>query len=257
MKRNENIHDEPLVVFENVSFAYNGNTVLENVSLTVVKNELISIVGPNGGGKTTLLMLVLGRLKPSSGRILVFGKETGHATAKTGYMPQYMHFDPQFPATVMDVVLMGRVERRLLGRYTRTDKDAALQALAELDMEATANRSFSELSGGQRQRVLIARALVSEPELLLLDEPTSNVDSKTEHKLVETLDKLNKRMTIMLVSHDLAFVSNIVKTVICVNREVVVHPTTEITGEIIQEIYGTPVKMVRHDHRYSETGHST
>lgn len=249
------MNTEPLIIFENVSFAYNGNPVLRDVNLTIGKNELISIVGPNGGGKTTLLLLMLNRLKPDSGKIKLFGREPGAETTRIGYMPQYLFFDMQFPATVMDIVLMGRVERHLFGRYSRADKEAARAALAELDLEKSGSRPFADLSGGQRQRALIARALVAEPEILLLDEPTANVDSTTEHKLVEILGKLKHKMTIILVSHDLAFVSEIVQTVVCVNRTVVIHPTSEITGEIIHDIYGTPQKMVRHDQRCSESGH--
>lgn len=173
-----------------------------------------------------------------------------------GYMPQHGHHDPQFPVTVMDVVLMGRLGNRWGGRYARTDKEAARVALAEVGLGEVSTRLFQSLSGGQRQRVLIARALACEPDLLLLDEPMANVDVLVENRLVQILQELNRRMTILMVSHDLGFVADIVKSVVCVNRCVVVHPTSEITGEVIRDLYGGDIRLVRHDHRCSEQGHN-
>jgi len=245
---------EPAVRLENVSFRYNHTTVLENVDLTVADGDFASVVGPNGGGKTTLFKIMLGLLDPDRGRVRVLGEPVEYARKRVGYMPQHVHHDPQFPITVMDIVLMGRLGRGGLagafGWYTKADREAALEALKEVDMTDFASHLFAELSGGQRQRVLIARALSCQPDLLLLDEPTSNVDPTTEARLFEILQDLNKRMTILVVSHDIGFVSSVVDNVICVNRKVVVHPTSEITGEIIQDIYGSDLRMVRHDHRH-------
>ncbi len=208
------------------------------------------MVGPNGGGKTTLVKLILGLLEPQSGEIRVFGRPPRCARLRMGYMPQHVQHDPQFPATVMDIVLMGRLGapgvRGLLGWYSRDDRRAAFETLRQLDMEGFARRPLAALSGGQRQRVLIARALCSQPELLLLDEPTANIDSLVEARLFELLREINRRMTVVLVSHDLGFVANIAENVICVNRRVVVHPTSQLTGELIREIYGGDVRMVRH-----------
>ncbi|MEA2085284.1 MAG: ABC transporter ATP-binding protein [Thermodesulfobacteriota bacterium] len=240
---------------KNVSFAFSERPVLEDVNLTIKRGEFASIVGPNGGGKTTLLKLLLGLYKPDSGEILVLGRTPTKSRFRIGYMPQHTNLDMYFPVTVMDVVLMGRLGLSLGGRYSKKDREAAGTALSEVEMSGAANRIFSELSGGQRQRVLIARALCSEPELLLLDEPTSNVDSEIEEAFFEILTELNQRMTILMVSHDVGFVSQVVKSVICVNRKVVVHPTTEINGTIIKDIYGGDFRMVRHDHRCSEKGH--
>jgi len=176
-----------------------------------------------------------------------------------GYMPQHLRYDPQFPVTVMDVVLMGRLGggglAGALGWYRRADRRAALDALAEVNLREHASRPFSDLSGGQQQRVLIARALCAGPELLLLDEPTANVDARIEAQLLEILQELNRRMAVVMVSHDLGFVLDMVRTVVCVNRRVVVHPTSELTGQVIQDIYGGDVRMVRHDHRCSAQGH--
>jgi zinc transport system ATP-binding protein len=171
-----------------------------------------------------------------------------------GYMPQYAHLDMNFPATVMDVVLMGRLGKRKLW-FSKQDKEKARIAIDEVDMASHIHTGFCELSGGQKQRVLIARALCSNPSILLLDEPTANVDQETEENLFSILQKLNTNMTILLVSHDLGFVSKYVKSVICVNRQVLIHPTTLMDGALIKDIYHSDLKMVRHDHRCSEGGH--
>jgi zinc transport system ATP-binding protein len=238
-----------LIEIENVSFAYNGVLVLENVSFGVTKGDFLSIVGPNGGGKTTLLKLILGLLLPRSGEIRIFGRPPEKSRERIGYMPQHMHFDPQFPIAATDVVLMGRLGNRFGSRYTKEDKQAVIDALEEVDMTCCLKQSFSNLSGGQRQRVLLARALVSKPEILLLDEPTANVDMEIENKLYDILNSLNERMTILMVTHDLGFVSRIVRSVICVNKRVVVHPTSQINGKLIQEIYEDDLRMVRHDQK--------
>jgi len=247
----------PVIQLQDVSFSYDGVPVLEDVNLTVTDGDFVSIVGPNGGGKTTLLKIILGLVRPSRGNVRVFGLPPVKARSRIGYMAQQSTFDFLFPVNVLDVVLMGRLGHGAgLGFYSREDRRAALQALDRMEMEPLQNRPFSRLSGGQRQRVLLARALASEPELLLLDEPTANVDAAIETELFEILDMLNRHMTIMLVTHDLGFVSAYVRSVICVNRRLAVHPTSSITGEMIHELYGGNVQMVRHDHRCSEEGHS-
>jgi len=243
------------VDIKNASFAYQQKKVLKDVNLSVPRGDFATIVGPNGGGKTTLLKLLLGLLKPNSGTIKIFGKPPEKNRYKIGYMPQYSHLDMQFPVTVMDVALMGRLGKRRWDRYSTLDRDAASAALGEVKMDTFKKTHFNALSGGQKQRVLIARALCSEPELLLLDEPTSNIDQESEKDLYNILKRLNQRMTILLVSHDLGFTSQVVKSVICVNRQVVIHPTTTIDGTMIKDIYGGDLKMIRHDHRCCEMGH--
>jgi zinc transport system ATP-binding protein len=242
--------NEPVVEFRDVSFAFNGAAVLQDVNFVVRRNESVSIVGPNGGGKTTLLRLVLGQLQPTTGQVRVFGRPPESVRLRIGYMPQHANYDPLFPATVMDVVLMGRLGRGglrgRLGWFSRGDRQAAMQALAQVHLEPLARRPFAALSGGQRQRVLVARALGCQPELLLLDEPTASVDSLVEARLLDVLRELNGKMTVLVVSHDLGFVADLVENVVCVNRQVVVHPTSRITSELIGEIYGGNVRMVRH-----------
>ncbi|GAB6146425.1 metal ABC transporter ATP-binding protein [Desulfocicer niacini] len=243
------------VEIQNMSFAYQKRNVLKDVNLTVPRGDFATIVGPNGGGKTTLLKLLLGLLKPSTGNIQIFGTTPTKSRIKIGYMPQYSHLDMQFPVTVMDVALMGRLGKGGWDRYSAKDTACAATALEEVKMDAFKDSHFNALSGGQKQRVLIARALCSEPELLLLDEPTSNIDQESEQDLFKILSRLNQRMTILLVSHDLGFTSQVVKSVICVNRQVVIHPTTTMDGTMIKDIYGGDFKMIRHDHRCCEMGH--
>jgi zinc transport system ATP-binding protein len=242
--------DQPVIELCDVSFAYNGSPVLENVNFLVRPREAVCIVGPNGGGKTTLLKLILGLLPPGSGEVRVFGQPPRAVRLRMGYVPQQVQHDQQFPATVMDVVLMGRLGRPglrgVFGWHGPDDRRAAWDALGQVGMDGLARRPLATLSGGQRQRALIARALASQPDLLLLDEPTANVDSLIEARLFEILREINRRMTVVVVSHDLGFVSNLVESVVCVNRRAVVHPTSQLTGELIREIYGGDVRMVRH-----------
>ena len=244
----------PVIEMRNVSFAYNATPALEGVNLAVADGESVCVVGPNGGGKTTLLKIILGLLQPATGEARVFGQPPEQARRRVGYMPQESLYDPQFPVSVMDIVLMGRLGRHWCGPYSRSDKEAARAALDELGMNGFESRSFASLSGGQRQRALIARALASEPKILLLDEPTANVDPHGGEQLLDILETLNQRMTILMVTHDLGFVSTFFKRVVCVNRRVVVHPMSEITGEIIQDIYGGGQYMIRHDHSCPDRG---
>jgi len=246
----------PAIVVNNVSFAYGATSVLSDVNLQIGTRDFACIVGPNGGGKTTLIKLLLGLLKPAKGTIEILGTPPDAARSKIGYVPQYFQFDMHFPIKVMDVVLMGRLHHhRIAGYYNRTDKVMAVQALKDVQLYDARDRMFSDLSGGQRQRVLIARALTSDPRLFILDEPMANVDPAGQNEVYELLKELNKRLTILMVTHDAAFVSTLVTEVVCVNRNVWVHPTSEMTGDTIREIYGGDVNMVRHDYRHVEKGH--
>ncbi|MDZ7618380.1 MAG: metal ABC transporter ATP-binding protein [Patescibacteria group bacterium] len=243
--------EQPVIDVRNMSFAYAAATVLEGVSFQVQPRELICIVGPNGGGKTTLVRLLLGLLHPSQGEIRLLGTSPEHARLRVGYMPQHAHHDPQFPVTAMDIVLMGRLGRggirKTFGWYNQSDRLAALEALDMVEMRDAAGKTYSTLSGGQRQRVLLARALCCRPELLLLDEPTANVDALGESRLLDILRRLSRQMTIVTVSHDLGLVSSLVERVICVNRRVLVHPTGSITGQVFEDLYGAKRRVVMHD----------
>jgi zinc transport system ATP-binding protein len=241
----------PVIEVENLSFRFDGGPpVLEDVNLEIAAGDFASVIGPNGGGKTTLVKLIVGLLTPTTGRVRVFGQSPVKARPRIGYMPQHAMMDPRFPVRATDVVLMGRLGiGRRFGNYTRADREAAARALAKADLQNLGARPFSDLSGGQRQRVLLARALVTDPELLLLDEPAAGLDQKVEQDFFELLQELNRQLTIILVTHDLGFVAGFVRTVICVHGHVDIHPTSTLDGRAISEIYGGEVRMVRHDHR--------
>jgi zinc transport system ATP-binding protein len=243
----------PAILITDLWFSYDGYPVLENVNLSIPQGDFVSVVGPNGGGKTTLLRLILGLLRPSRGQVQVFGLNPEKARPQIGYMPQHPELDLQFPATVMDVALMGRLGHgRPFGPYSKKDKEAVLTALEQVGLRDFHKKPFASISGGQRQRLFIARALASEPALLLLDEPTANLDAVMEGGLYELLRILNQTLTVVMVSHDLGFVSSLVKSVICVKCRVASHPTSELTAEIIDAMYGAPMRIVRHNHGASE-----
>jgi len=233
---------------EDLSFAYDRVLALENVNLKINENDFVWIVGPNGGGKTTLVKLILGLLQPRRGKVEVFGRQPAESRSRIGYMPQFAHLDPQFPINVLDVVLMGRLGNgRKLGPFRKKDKIAAERVLDEVGLLDLARRSFASLSGGQQRRVLIARALAGEPDLLILDEPTANLDLLVERELYELLRQLNSRLTIIMVSHDPSFVTDNVERVVCVKRKVSEHPTCELEGDMIGELFGGEMRLVRHD----------
>jgi zinc transport system ATP-binding protein len=230
--------------FQNVSCRLGGAAVLEDVTFSVKRGEFIYVIGPNGGGKTTLLKLLLGLLKPDAGRIAVFGQAPPRANRRIGYLPQHQFYDPQFPVTALEVVLTGL---SFAPFRAGTDRRLASAALDEMGLADSAGRPYSVLSGGQRQRVLIARALVGNPELLLLDEPTSNVDPSVEEALFERLNRLKRTLTIMMVTHDTGVVPRGVERVVCVNRTVAVHPTRRLTGRVLQALYRQNLSRVSHE----------
>jgi zinc transport system ATP-binding protein len=196
------------------------------------------------------LRLMLGLLKPAGGTVRIFGRPPLEVRRRIGYVPQHVQFDQQFPVTAMDVVLMGRLGiGPAVGPWRRADRQAALAALGEVGLtEECHRRPLANLSGGQRQRALIARALASRPDLLLLDEPTANLDMAVQGDFFDLLHRLNERLTVVLVSHDVGFVSQHVRTVICVSHTVEVHTTREVDGHVINELYGGPVRFVHHSH---------
>jgi zinc transport system ATP-binding protein len=237
----------PVIELHDVSFRYDGTMILEDVSLTVEQGEFLGVVGPNGGGKTTLLKLILGLLDPIEGTIRVMGDAPSEARRAIGYVPQFATFKRDFPISVEETVLLGRLGLApIFGGYSQTDREAAHRAMAETEVLEFRKRSLSTLSGGELQRVLIARALATDPKLLLLDEPTANIDLRVEKDIFDVLRQINARATIVVVSHDIGFISRYVKRVACLNRTLICHTTSEITGEVIAELYGRPVRMVRH-----------
>jgi zinc transport system ATP-binding protein len=230
---------DAVATLQGVSFRYPASPpVLQGVDLEVGALDFVGLVGPNGGGKTTLLKVLLGLLVPQSGTVRVLGQAPATVSARIGYVPQHAHIDLQVPAEVLDVVLMGRLSRSSWGpRFARKHVDAALRALEMTDTVDLSRRRFGELSGGQRQRILIARALAAEAELLLLDEPTTGVDIHRERELLDLLRRLNERLPIILVSHDVTLVSSHLKRAAWVNRRVVSYPASELSPEVIESLY--------------------
>jgi len=247
--------DAPIIRINDLEFAYNGQKVLEAVRLEVFKGDFIAMIGPNGGGKTTLLKLMLGLLKPERGEIRVMDQAPERVSHQIGYVPQDVNINRRFPITALDAVLMGKIAPgKRWSHKSGQDRQDALEALDRIGMAEHANRRIGELSGGQRQRVFIARALVTHPQLLLLDEPTASIDSKGQTEFFSLLKRLNEEVTIIVVSHDLLVISIYVKSVACVNRRLHYHHQSEITGDMLEAMYPCtvedvcPVELVTHGH---------
>ncbi|MCW8905386.1 metal ABC transporter ATP-binding protein [Sedimenticola sp.] len=243
------MNPSPVVSLQDVSFSYGGPCVLDNVSLEVGEHEFIGIVGPNAGGKSTLLKLMLGLLEPLRGKVRVLGESPERSRTQIGYVPQYPQFSRDFPITVEQTVMMGRLGMSgLFGNYRRHDREVARQAMVETEVADLAARQLCTLSGGQLQRVLMARALACEPRILMLDEPTANIDMRIETEIFDLLKRFNRRMTIIVVSHDVGFISGYVSRVACLNRTLICHHTAAIDGDAIRALYDADVRMVEHRH---------
>ena len=236
-----------VVRLEDVWVRYNGTPVLEGVSLVVEQGDFLGIIGPNGGGKTTLIKVMLGLVKPIRGKVSVLGKPPQQNRRDVGYVPQYNLFDRDFPINVMDTVLMGR--NGIIGlvrRYGSKDRKLAEDALKTVGMFKYRNQQTGRLSGGEQQRVFIARALVSQPKLLMLDEPTASVDSTMQTEFYELLEGLKHEMAIIMVSHDLSAVSIYVDKIACLNRKLYYHGSKEIEPEVLEATYKCPIQMIAH-----------
>ncbi len=239
----------PVIELDNVSFRYGDMIALENINLSINAGEFIGVVGPNAGGKSTLLKVVLGLLKPSLGSVKVLGRSAFESRTRIGYVPQYPRFARDFPITVEQAVLMARLgQTRWWGGYTRQDRAKALQSLQETETANLLKRRLDTLSGGQLQRVLLSRALACDPQILILDEPTANIDQRVEVEIFDLLKKLNERLTIIVVSHDIAFITSYVTRVACLNRTLMCHETAHIDGKLLDQLYGTHVHAVEHRH---------
>lgn len=239
--------DTPVIEIRDLWFSFNGQAVLKEVNLTVYQKDFLAVIGPNGGGKTTLLKLMLGLLKAERGSVRVFGKSPRQSAHRIGYVPQNVGYNKSFPISVLDVVLMGRLHlSRGRRQLSKGDRGIAQKALEQVGMWEHKNSHIIELSGGQQQRVFIARALVTEAEILFLDEPTSSVDTKGQTDLYALLKGLNETVTIVIASHDLMVLSTHIKSVACVNQYVQFHGSGEITGEMLEMAYHCPVELIAH-----------
>jgi zinc transport system ATP-binding protein len=238
----------PLIDFENVSFSYDETVVLSDISFSIFSGEFIGIIGPNGGGKTTLLKLILGFIQPSKGKIHVLNHSPRSKTTRRhlAYVPQSMRYDREFPISVEEVVLSGLLSKLpWYGKFRQDQQLAALKALDEVGMESFCKHPFGQLSGGQAQRVLIARALVAEPQILLLDEPTASVDSQAEAEIYAILNKLQGKMTILMVTHDLRAAVNQVSRLLCVQRSVFSLKPEEVCEHYAIGLYHDPLFQIR------------
>lgn len=236
------------IKLENLSAGYiSGQNVISEINLEINEREFLGIIGPNGGGKTTLLKVITGLLRPSSGKVYLGGKLNNREKFRIGYVPQYSQFDKSFPIKVKDVVSMGFLSNRLFSVKLKHDEYTTVEnALKLVDLKDKMNHQIGFLSGGQQQRVLIARALATDPKILILDEPTASIDTKTGSNIYDLLTELNNTKTIILVSHDIGAISKSVRKIACLNKTLVYHDSKEITKEMLEDTYQCPVDLIAH-----------
>lgn len=236
---------KPIIEIKNLSAGYDGRTVLHDVNLDVYERDFLGIIGPNGGGKTTLIKCILGLLKPTGGEIIL------HAPDKSqlflGYLPQYNTIDRKFPISVEEVILSGlSIQKSLSSRFTPEQKEKGKQIIARMGLEGLEHRSIGQLSGGQLQRALLGRAIISDPAVLILDEPSTYIDKRFEARLYELLAEINKECAIILVSHDIGTVLQQVKSIACVNETLDYHPDTGVTTEWLEKNFNCPIELLGH-----------
>ena len=225
---------QPIIKLQHITAAYPEKTALKNVNLTVYDDDYLGIIGPNGGGKTTLIKIMLGLMKPKEGQISFYknGQKTDHICM--GYLPQYTNIDKNFPINVEDVVISG-LKKRLFGKYTTQQLQQVKQTIEQMELNALRHQPIGTLSGGQLQRVLLARAIVQQPDVLILDEPNTYIDKRFQEQMYEMLADINHRCAIVMVSHDIAEILNNVKHIACVNEGLHYHETTDLPQEKLEE----------------------
>lgn len=238
---------EKLIDIEHINAAYSGKVVLKDASLSIWENDFLGIIGPNGGGKTTLLKVILGLLKPTSGIIRFFKNGEEVPSLKIGYLPQMNNIDKKFPISVREVITSGLASQKRLFRPFTTEQHTRVDhVIHQMGLEELPNRPIGELSGGQLQRVLLGRAIVSRPELLILDEPNSYVDKRFESHFYQLLTEINKESAVILVSHDIGTVLSMVKNIACVNETLHYHSGSDISQEWLNEKYACPFELIGH-----------
>lgn len=245
----------PIIEIKNLSAGYDGRTVLRDVNLTVYDRDFLGIIGPNGGGKTTLIKCILGLLKPTAGEIQYRAcRAADSAEAPNtdirltmGYLPQYNSIDRKFPITVEEVILSGLSSKKpLASRFTAAHREKARNVIARMGLEGMEQRAIGALSGGQLQRALLGRAIISDPEVVILDEPSTYIDKRFEARLYQLLDEINRDCAIILVSHDIGTVLQQVKSIACVNETLDYHPDTGISGEWLERNFQCPIELLGH-----------
>lgn len=239
---------ECAIKISNLCVDYGKTQALCGVNLEVLKGEFLGIIGPNGGGKSTLLKSILGLVPITKGSIDIYGNNQKQSKEIMGYVPQFAVMDKRFPITVIEVVMSGILKGGIhpLFRFKQSHRDEAMEKLKTVGIKELYDRQISQLSGGEFQRMLIARALASRPKILLLDEPTASVDPQSRENIYALLEKLNRDITIILVTHDLLAISSKIKRVACINKGVVYHGEPKLTENIVHNLYGCPVDLVAH-----------
>ena len=237
----------PIIQIKGLNASYDRKTVLSQVDLTVYERDFLGIIGPNGGGKTTLIKCMLGLHQFDKGTISFYKNGKKVPDIKMGYLPQYNSIDKKFPLSVYEVVLSGLSKQKsIFQKYSQLHHEQVRQTISRMGLEGLEDRAIGQLSGGQLQRVLLGRALVSDPEVVILDEPNTYIDKRFETKLYSLLEEINKERAIILVSHDIGTVLKNVKTIACVNDTVHYHPHTEVPTEWLEEHFGCPIEMLGH-----------
>lgn len=253
---------KPIIEIKNLSAGYDGHTVLHDVNLSIYERDFLGIIGPNGGGKTTLIKCILGLLKPTGGEIRFTAPEEASSTTSAensfqgssskpqfllGYLPQYSTIDRKFPISVEEVILSGlSIQKSLTSRFTPEQREKGKQIIARMGLEGLEHRSIGQLSGGQLQRALLGRAIISDPAVLILDEPSTYIDKRFEARLYELLAEINKECAIILVSHDIGTVLQQVKSIACVNETLDYHPDTGVTTEWLERNFNCPIELLGH-----------
>lgn len=233
---------------QNLNVYYGNICALKDINLTIPTGDFLGVIGPNGGGKSTLLKALLGLIKPRSGQVEILGQSPEESRNLIGYVPQIAGINRHFPITVREVVLMGRLAgaRVLFYSYTEADLEIVEHLLNRLKISHLAHRQIGQLSGGQLQRVLIARALAVEPQMLLLDEPTANLDARSSSDIFCFLQELNRHLTILMVTHDTIALSSCVKNIACINQSLYYHGEPVLDTNLVQQLYGCPVELIAH-----------
>ncbi|MEG1621480.1 MAG: ABC transporter ATP-binding protein [Oscillospiraceae bacterium] len=236
------------IEIENLTVHYGQHPAITDVNLTINEGDFLGIMGPNGGGKSTLVKAILGIIPKTKGKILVYGEDIEKNRKKIGYVSQFSDVDKSFPISVLEVAMTGMMKGSLhpFFRYSAENKKIAHEKLEFVGIDDLANRQISMLSGGEFQRLLIARALATEPQILFLDEPTASVDPASRNAIFQLLEKLNKKMTIVLITHDMTAISSTVKSIACLNEKLVYHGEPEFNEKVVNELYGCPVDLIAH-----------
>lgn len=236
-----------IIKIENLSAGYDNKTVLYDINLRVAEKDFLGIIGPNGGGKTTLIKVILGLLKPTEGKITYYDNGVPTENLEIGYLPQYNSIDKKFPISVYEVILSGlNKQKALFKRFTKEHHERVKETISMMGLEGLENKAIGQLSGGQMQRTLLGRAIVSNPKAIILDEPNTYIDKRFEARLYSLLEEINKQRTIILVSHDIGSVLQNVKSIACVNGTLDYHPQSEVSTEWIEEKLQCPIELLGH-----------